>query len=187
MDMLELKDMEELEKIKKDFFVQYNIKEDDMINSIASVLKKTLGFKVKEMELPQNIDGAILVDSKGALTRNNQPIKIIVVNKNINKYKQRFTVAHEFAHYILSEDRELLAFRDHSKNKEKQNLDLELENKVDYLAASILMPLKTFSNDIEKLKNESQEYKYTILHQKYRVEIPAITYREREVEVLKNA
>ena len=178
--------MKELESKKLAFFERYNISENEVIDSIADVLRKKLGFEVKEMELPQDIDGAILVDSKGKLTKDNKPIKKIVVSSKIDKLKQRFTVAHEFAHYIINDNREILAFRDHSRNRKKLFSDNELEDDVDYMAASILMPKDSFYNELIKLKSEPEVIKYLTLYKKFRVEFHAIFYREQEVEALNN-
>ncbi|MBR0038964.1 MAG: ImmA/IrrE family metallo-endopeptidase [Lachnospiraceae bacterium] len=186
MQKLTIEKMKDLETKKQIFFEQYNISENDIINSISDVLRDKLDFEVKEMELPHDVDGAIIVDLNGEQTRNNKPIKRIVVNSMINKFRQRFTVAHELAHYILADNKEFLAFRDHSRNKKSSSSNSNFENEVDYMAASILMPIKAFFADIERLKNRSEVEKYLILRQKYRVELPAIIYREQEVAALNN-
>ena len=49
------------------------------------------------------------------------------------------------------------------------------------------MPIKAFFADIEGLKNRSEVEKYLTLRQKYRVELPAIIYREQEVAALNNS
>lgn len=72
-------------------------------------------------------------DIYGALiTKNTQ--KVILVNPDISKEKQLFTIAHEIGHHFLHEKDKDLYYKNNSLREDK------LEKEADDFAADILMP-----------------------------------------------
>lgn len=118
------------------------------------LIAKKLGFSVYSIRLGNRIDGLIGVDDKPLLgTESN---RVIIVNKDAKSSQfKRFIIAHELAHYIDSEGAKSFAFRDSFSQ-----IRCEHEQKMDYYAAAILMPINSILEDIEvieKVNNQSGE------------------------------
>lgn len=95
-------------------------------------LAKRLGLNVYSLDLPENQSGSIKKDEQGSV--------YIEVNRNHPITRQRFTVAHEIAHFVkhpkqLSEKGQL----DRNQNF-KDATEIKLETEADQEAAEILMP-----------------------------------------------
>ncbi|HEX9153221.1 MAG TPA: ImmA/IrrE family metallo-endopeptidase [Candidatus Saccharimonadales bacterium] len=96
-------------------------------------LAKKLGLNVYSIDMPDNQSGDIKKDPSTGQT-------YIEVNRNHPITRQRFTVAHEVAHYVkhprVLEKRGQLDRNDTFKNAK----EIKLENEADKEAAAILMP-----------------------------------------------
>lgn len=108
----------------------------------------------------------------------------IYVNKYHSKERQRFSIAHEIAHFILHED-------EIKKNKKVAREDVaslskKEEMEADNLAASILMPEKWIEKFLKQLKaNKNQkldEFVIEAVARKFNVSIPASIVRLRELK-----
>lgn len=107
----------------------------------------------------------------------------IYVNKHHSKERQRFSIAHEIAHYILHKD-EII----NNKKVARENitsLSKEKEIKADNLAAEILMPEKWIEKFLKKLKiNKKQKLDESIIRKvakKFNVSAPASIVRLRNL------
>ncbi|WP_252106370.1 MULTISPECIES: ImmA/IrrE family metallo-endopeptidase [unclassified Halomonas] len=115
------------------------------------VIAKEFGLEVKTATLPPNISGEIK-EKDGRI--------FIRVNRHDVKARQRFTLAHEIAHFLLH--RHLLkdGIQDDALYRSKQSDKVEAE--ANRLAADILMPLKA---SLELIKEKSDLFKGDILYE----------------------
>lgn len=98
-----------------------------------------LGFEVYSLDLSEfidesieRVDGVILVEGD---------YKVIGVNDKLNPQDSRFVVAHELSHYISENGNIHFAFRDKLNPGNQKDAH---ENKMDYMAAAILVPREKF-------------------------------------------
>ena len=96
-------------------------------------LAKALGLKVVVAALPMNISGMIKPDDEGDSF-------VIKVNRFEPKVRQRFTIAHEIAHFLLHRDRIKAGVVDSILYRSK--LSSRIEAEANRLAADIVMPRK---------------------------------------------
>lgn len=141
--------MLQMEEIIKEFFLKNKIEMIIPVDifKVASIL----GFDVRGAEFKEPLEGLLLVDETAEKIPGFSSNKIIAYNcqKNINMKK--FIVAHELAHYInakniSSDEKIVLATRD-LEGDYSNNVD---EQRMDYMAASIIMPredlVKNYNN-----------------------------------------
>ena len=100
------------------------------------------GFDVVNADLEEKDDGFI------AITAN---LKLIAVNSKRSLEWKRFVIAHEFAHSILHYKQGDSAYL-HRENVKGKN---ESENAADYFAAALLLPVRSFSSEYQKLKSKN--------------------------------
>lgn len=110
-------------------------------------IAKDLGINVLYAQLGDNISGAIKKDemfggSSGYL---------ILVNQAHHPNRQRFTIAHELAHYILHKDFIGDGVKDDALYR--GGLSNVFEKQADKLAADILMPRRLVKELIDKSQN----------------------------------
>ncbi len=96
--------------------------------AVGSIAKE-LGIVVKKSTLPAGISGEI---------REEQGCYIIRVNRHDVKERQRFTLAHELAHFLLHKDRIGDGIVDDILYRSKLSDNMEIQ--ANRLAADILMP-----------------------------------------------
>lgn len=137
----------EIEEKANELLSIYNMPEKQGVDVIR--LAQKLGFKVGQIELPDNQDGFIISnnnddDDVEGLSSN----KIIGVNANRAPEEKLFIIAHELGHYILREDQgaPIYAHREHEHGRP------ERENKIDYFAACLLMPKESFLKEYQYAK-----------------------------------
>ena len=107
-----------------------------------------LGLTVKSSTLNTGISGEISLSEQGYL---------IKVNRHDVKERQRFTVAHEIAHFLLHEH--LIGDGITDDLMYRSNLSDNLEAEANRLAADIIMPwslLKPLYNSMVELKIEQR-------------------------------
>lgn len=135
---------EEIEEVEKEIKIFFD-KNDIKLESGFDVVKacKKIGFTMLSLSLPQGIDGVIMVGKKG---------KVIGVSNKTQPQDARFVIAHELGHYIhelrdKKEDEVLFAMKDSILHGVAKS---DLENLIDLIAASILVPKDEFLSDMKK-------------------------------------
>lgn len=108
-------------------------------------LADALGLKVLRAKLPQGISGLIQPVNKDIAPAGFQ----IKVNKFENPKRQRFTVAHEIAHYLLHRDQIKSTVYDNILYR--SSLSNKLEAEANRLAAQIIMPAALLESDLGQL------------------------------------
>lgn len=105
-------------------------------------LARALGVPVKAATLPPNISGEIRPDDEGGY--------VIRVSRHDSLGRQRFTVAHELAHYILH--RKLIGSGITDDVLYRSNQSDSVEAEANRLAADILMPAELVNERRRALK-----------------------------------
>lgn len=95
----------------------------------VGAIARDFGIKVLKSTMPGSISGEIR-ETDGAVT--------IKVNRHDVKERQRFTIAHEIAHFLLHKDRLAGGIEDDVLYRSR--LSDELEREANRLAADIIMP-----------------------------------------------
>jgi Zn-dependent peptidase ImmA (M78 family) len=113
-------------------------------------IAKDLGVNVKASTLEMRISGEIKRIDDGKYE--------IRVNRHDTKYRQRFTVAHEIAHYLIHRDRIGDGIVDDILYR--STLSDMLEAQANRLAADILMPMDLILDCLENFDNLKNEEKY---------------------------
>ena len=107
----------------------------------VGALAKALGLKVVVAALPLKISGLIKPDDEGGY--------VIKVNRFESKERQRFTIAHEIAHFLLHRDKIRTGVVDSVLYR--SNLSSRTEAEANRLAADIIMPRDKVREHVEAL------------------------------------
>ena len=97
----------------------------------VGALADALGLRVVLATLPMNISGLIAPNNAGSFT--------IKINRFESKERQRFTIAHEIAHYLIHQDQINSGVVDSVLYRSK--LSSRTEAEANKLAADIVMPI----------------------------------------------
>lgn len=106
-----------------------------------STLAQDLGLKILSSTLPAGIAGELRPSGSGFVVR---------VNRHDSKGRQRFTVAHEIAHFLLHRDHIGVGITDDVLYR--SSLSDAREAEANRLAAEILMPADSVRRKLESLK-----------------------------------
>jgi hypothetical protein len=148
-------------EVVKRFTANYPIK----VGELAS----ELGLKVTRAPLPPKISGLIqpCQDAPSGFE--------IRVNKYELPERQRFTVAHEIAHYLLHRDDIGAGVVDSIMYR--SNLTSRKETEANRLAADIVMPSKIVGTELDRLGGRRTDDNVEKLAQLFRVSVPAMKVR----------
>ena len=139
------------------------IDHDDAPIAINQIAEK-LGLKVIVFDFHNNISGILKKDKKA-----------IGVNKNHHPFRQRFSVAHELAHFLLGhegyEDREFI-----DSNFDKP---IPIEREANVLASYLLMPQALIKKYVD------QKMDIPALSKQFQVSQQAMTIRLLEIGLIK--
>ena len=114
---------------------------------IVSILNE-IGFSIYTSEMPSNISGFIAIDS--SLEERFGTDKVIAVSNEDKIGRQRFTLAHEFAHYLfdfddIKDERYVDTYNIKKSDKKSESVPSRF-------AAEFLMPKDMFYNRYKELK-----------------------------------
>lgn len=122
-------------------------------------IARQLNFEVFEAGFKDAKVSGMMIDSKKVVKMLGCK-RAIVLNREENKERQAFTVAHELAHFVLHCNDRTDFFEAYHWGKEKRSLTEEekqkkkLEDEADKFAAMLLMPTNTFSDVYQQLRNK---------------------------------
>lgn len=129
-----------------------------------SQLAKDLGIVVKVTDMDDNISGCLYYDDTLSRWK-------IMVNRRHTKQRQRFTVAHELAHWFLHRN-ELETGKVEDDAFYRSTLSDQREKEANQFAADILMPWKTIQKLTKQGYNAPEQ-----LAEALDVSLPAISAR----------
>lgn len=135
----------------------------------VAALAQELGLEIVSAALSPNISGMIEPSETAA---SGFKIKI---NKFENAERQRFTAAHEIAHYLIH--------RDYIKNGivdsalYRSNLSSFKEAQANKLAADIIMPADAVRKYLSQMGGEKSEANAIALASEFKVSVPAMKVR----------
>ena len=116
----------------------------------VETLAGELGMKVCYSKQPVNISGAIFKNEKVGGSRG----YVCFVNNTHSTERQRFTIAHEIAHFILHRDYIGDGITDNGLLR--SNLSSEIEIAANRLAADIIMPWHLISHALKNGRENNE-------------------------------
>ena len=132
-------------------------------------LAKVLGIRVVKAVMPPSISGQI---SPSEASESGYEIKI---NKYEPAERQRFTIAHELAHFILHRD--LIGRGIVDNVLYRSALSSRIETEANKLAADIIMPREQLRRSLDGLPRPLSDAMVENLASEYRVSVPAMRVR----------
>ena len=109
---------------------------------------------------------------------------LIGINNSEAPVRQRFSIAHELAHYFLHPQKD--TFVDYRKENTKNEIKSFKETEADHFAAALLMPKKFLEEDVKNLNCKFiSEKEIKILSNRYEVSGDAMTFRLLNLNFLK--
>ena len=141
-------------------------------------IARQLNFEVFEAGFKDAKVSGMMIDSKKVVKMLGCK-RAIVLNREENKERQAFTVAHELAHFVLHCNDRTDFFEAYHWGKEKRSLT---EDEADKFAAMLLMPTNTFSDVYQQLRNKYDTTELIRAMSKiFMVEDEAVKRRIREI------
>lgn len=135
-----------------------------MLKDVISYLKNKSGLECSPLNLSETISGFLIED---------ETVSAIAYNISHHVHRQRFTVAHEIGHFMLSHNNQ----RKNDIDRDKTNSAHEKE--ANAFATELLMPLEFLKKDL-KMSIDIDE-----LAKKYWVSKDAMSWRIQDPTVLK--
>lgn len=132
----------------------------------VGALATALGLRVVLATLPINISGLIEPDGDGF---------VVKINRFESKERQRFTIAHEIAHYLIHRDRINAGIFDSVLYR--SNLSSRMEAEANRLAADIVMPSQAVTAAINKRLSKLDDDGISELAEEFGVSKQAMTIR----------
>ncbi|ARD10396.1 ImmA/IrrE family metallo-endopeptidase [Pseudomonas savastanoi pv. retacarpa] len=132
----------------------------------VGAIAKDFGITVMKSTMPGSISGEIR-ETEGRVT--------IKVNRHDVKERQRFTIAHEIAHFLLHRDRLANGITDDVLYR--SGLTDDLERQANRLAADIIMPYNLIQIALSSLNSLKTEDKLKTISELAQVSLAAVRIR----------
>ncbi|EIK71330.1 protein of unknown function, DUF955 family [Pseudomonas synxantha BG33R] len=132
----------------------------------VGAIAKDFGITVMKSTMPGSISGEIR-EAEGKVT--------IKVNRHDVKERQRFTIAHEIAHFLLHRDRLANGITDDVLYR--SGLTDDLERQANRLAADIIMPYNLIQIALANLSSLKAEEKLKNISELAQVSLAAVRIR----------
>ncbi len=154
--------MEDAEKSANKFREDYKLSINQPISDLINVLEN-IGILVIQID---NINDKF----KGfdGLTEIVNDIPIIVLLKDTDGARQRFSIAHEIGHLVLN----------------IKNEQLDKEKMCNLFAGALLMPKEAVINEFGKYRDVISFYELMAFKKEYKVSMAAIVYRLKELNII---
>jgi len=162
--------VERIERAAEELLAELNIREvPTPIEDVARALEI-------------HVSRAPSADFSGLLIRKNGRA-LIGVNSSEAPVRQRFTIAHEIAHFILHPQKD--AFVDFRKERAEGEAKPARERQADMFAAALLMPRKMLMKDFRRLAKDGYTDRITMtLARQYGVSEDAMRFRLMNLSTL---
>lgn len=121
------------------------------------------GIKVVALDLPMNVSGLTCWVRR----RNGDPVPVIVINRNHNGERQRFTLCHELGHMVM-----------------EPGDDVDDERASDRFAGAFLMPADSVWSEIGKHRRSICLGEFFALKKLYGISVQVIAYRLRDLGII---
>lgn len=158
-------EFQRLPKAVQDIIQDYQIDVPVKLGALA----RELGLAVMSGTLPSGVSGEIRPDSATSAGFK------IRVNRHEDRNRQRFTLAHEIAHYLLHRDQIGEGVRDDVLFR--SNLSDSREAQANRLAADLIMPWQRIQEELLKLKDKSIDERVSALSDNFKVSTTAMKIR----------
>ncbi len=137
------------------------------INALPNVIEilEDQDIKVVEIDVDEKFDGL----SGWA----NETIPIIVINKNFNVERKRFTAMHELGHLLLNID----------ENNFEHN---DIEKLCHRFAGAMLLPKETIFKELGHKRSSVSVYELISIKESFGISIQAIMARAKDLEIITN-
>lgn len=149
-----------------DFQRQIILKHQASFPVAVGAIAKDFGITVMKSTMPGSISGEIR-ETEGKVT--------IKVNRHDVKERQRFTIAHEIAHFLLHRDRLANGITDDVLYR--SGLTDDLERQANRLAADIIMPYNLIQVALANLNSLKAEEKLKNISELAQVSLAAVRIR----------
>jgi Zn-dependent peptidase ImmA (M78 family) len=148
---------------------------DGPLRLLREVLEVDVGLRIFIESLPSRVAGLfVFVESLGGC---------VALNANHPLERRRWTLAHEYAHFLVSRDRAEVTFVGHRRQPP------ETERFADAYAANFLMPRSGLSRRFNELKrSKAGDFTPAMLVQlahSYQVSVQALTLRLEDLRLLR--
>lgn len=150
----------------KDFQRQIILQHQASFPVAVGAIAKDFGITVMKSTMPGSISGEIR-ETEGKVT--------IKVNRHDVKERQRFTIAHEIAHFLLHRDRLANGITDDVLYR--SGLTDDLERQANRLAADIIMPYNLIQVALANLNSLQAEEKLKNISELAQVSLAAVRIR----------
>lgn len=129
-------------------------------------IAKVLNIKIVHYDFPDKRRGMVYMDNE---------IKAIGVNKNNPVAMQRFTIAHEFGHYLNGHAHYSKIYEEDEKYK-FSDPHFQQEKEADGFAAEMLMPKKFLLKDLQEFGLDTKKLieKYQVSEQALHIRLSAL-------------